>query len=130
MNDVTAAVLVKDGKIFIAKRNATDPLAHTWEFPGGKIDTGETPEACLKREMAEEFEMDVTVGEYLGESIYHYDHGAVRLLAYRTHWNGGPIYPREHADYRWVTRDQLDRFEFSPADIPFVERLKKGNIPL
>jgi len=63
---VTAAILVKDNKIIIAKRGPGDKLAHKWEFPGGKIETHETPEQCLKREMKEEFDTDVSVGEYLG----------------------------------------------------------------
>jgi 8-oxo-dGTP diphosphatase len=63
---VTAAILVKDNKIIIAKRGSDDRLANKWEFPGGKIEINETPEQCLKREMKEEFDIDVSVGEYLG----------------------------------------------------------------
>ena len=67
---VTAAILVKDNKIIIAKRGPDDRLANKWEFPGGKIEIHETPEQCLKREMKEEFDIDVSVGEYLGSSIF------------------------------------------------------------
>jgi ADP-ribose pyrophosphatase YjhB (NUDIX family) len=68
---VTAAMLVKDDKIIIAKRGPDDKLADKWEFPGGKIEINETPGQCLKREMKEEFDIDVCVGEYLGSSICH-----------------------------------------------------------
>ncbi len=61
MLQVTAAILIKDNKILIAKRLAGDKLPHKWEFPGGKIETGETPEACLKREMHEEFGIEVRI---------------------------------------------------------------------
>ncbi|MCP4931971.1 MAG: NUDIX domain-containing protein [Candidatus Marinimicrobia bacterium] len=59
--------------MIIAKRGSGDALANKWEFPGGKIEIDETPEQCLKREMKEEFDIDVSVGEYLGSSIYYLD---------------------------------------------------------
>ena len=65
---VTAAILVKDKKIIIAKRGPDDRLAHKWEFPGGKVEINETPERCLKREMKEEFDIDVTALE-IGDSV-------------------------------------------------------------
>ena len=68
---VTAAMLVKDDKIIIARTGPDDKLADKWEFPGGKIEINETPEQCLKREMKEEFDIDVSVEEYLGSSIFH-----------------------------------------------------------
>ena len=70
---VTAAILVKDNKIIIAKRGPDDRVAHKWEFPGGKVEINETPEQCLKREMKEEFDIDVSVGKYMGSSICHLD---------------------------------------------------------
>ncbi|HAY21665.1 MAG TPA: hypothetical protein DCY27_05775 [Desulfobacterales bacterium] len=79
MKNVTAAILINDGKILIAKRGPRDKLPNKWEFPGGKIEHRETPEECLKREMQEEFQIEVMVGEFLGESVYHYNHGSIRL---------------------------------------------------
>lgn len=128
MTDVTAAILIKEDKVLIARRKAGDRLAGKWEFPGGKIMNGETPEDCLKREMAEEFGIEVSVGEFIGESTYPYAHGCIRLLAYRTDWTGGDLRPHVHAEYRWVRFDQLNRFDFSAADIPFVEKLVRQNV--
>lgn len=128
MIDVTAAIMIRDKKVLIAKRKADDSLAGKWEFPGGKIRDNETPEACLKREMAEEFGIVVSVGDFLGESIYHYPHDSIRLLAYRTDWVRGDIQPKAHAEYRWVPCDQLETFDFSAADIPFADRLKQSSI--
>ena len=125
MKDVTAAIIIRDDKVLIARRKAGDSLAHKWEFPGGKVRDGETPEKCLEREMTEEFGVVVSVDKFLGESIYHYPHGAIRLLAYRTYWISGDIQPNVHAEYRWVTCDQLDQFDFSAADIPFVNKLNR-----
>ncbi|RJQ65608.1 MAG: (deoxy)nucleoside triphosphate pyrophosphohydrolase [Desulfobacteraceae bacterium] len=123
MIEVTAAILIREDKVLIAKRKAGDRLAGQWEFPGGKIKAGETPQECLKREMEEELCIEVSVGEFIGESVCPYAHGSIRLLAYRTDWTGGEIQPKVHAEYRWVRFDQLSRFEFSAADLPFVEKL-------
>lgn len=127
---VTAAIMVNNGKIIIAKRKPSDKLPNKWEFPGGKIENNETPEQCLKRELKEEFDINVSVGEYLASSIYHYDHISIELLAYRTYWEGGNINLKEHDEFRWVSLKQLDEYDFAPADIPFVEKLREGEIEL
>ena len=132
MIDVTAAILVKDGKILIAKRKPEDKQPDKWEFPGGKIEAGETAPQCLKREMQEEFGIDVRVGKFLGESIYHYPHahGSIRLLAYLAQWQAGDLALKEHADYAWVQCDQLEGFDFTSADLPFVRKLVSGQIKI
>jgi 8-oxo-dGTP diphosphatase len=127
---VTAAILAKDNKIIIAKRGPGDKLAHKWEFPGGKIEIDETPEQCLKREMKEEFDIDVSVGEYLGSSIYHYDHISIELMAFRTYWEEGEIDLKDHDDFKWISLEQLAEFDFAPADLVFVEKLQKGEISI
>lgn len=128
MVKVTAAILKKDGKILIAQRKAEDKLAHKWEFPGGKIKDNETPEQCLKRELKEEFDIKVSVGEFFGSSIYHYDHISIELLVYRTFWEDGNINLKDHDDFAWVSLDQLGEYDFAPADIPFVNKLRRGEI--
>jgi len=123
---VTAAIIVRDGKILIAQRHPTDRMAGLWEFPGGKIEAGETPEACLHRELREELAIDVRVGKALGVSEYHYDHISIRLMAYQAFWRGDDIRLLFHRDCRWVAPDQLDLFAFAPADLPFVHKLSRG----
>jgi mutator protein MutT len=125
---VTAAILVKDGKVVIAKRKPEDTLAGKWEFPGGKIEIDETPEQCLKREMKEEFDIDVFVGEYLGSSTHHYDHMSIELMAYRAYWEGGEIHLKDHDDVKWISLEQLSEFDFSSADLIFVDKLRNGEI--
>jgi 8-oxo-dGTP diphosphatase len=125
---VTAAILVKDTSILIARRGPDDQLAAKWEFPGGKIEGHETPEQCLKREMKEEFDIDVSVGEYLGSSVYHYDHISIELLAYRTSWEGDEIHPKAHDDFKWISLEQFSEFDFAPADRIFIEKLQNGEI--
>ena len=128
MKEVTAAILVKDGKILIARRKAGDHQANKWEFPGGTVEKDETPEAGLKREMQEEFGIEVSIGDYLGESIYRYDNGSIKLLAYLTSIVSGRIEPKDHAEFRWVNIEQFSEYDFSPADIPFVKKLQNKEI--
>jgi 8-oxo-dGTP diphosphatase len=128
MIEVTAAILSNNGRLLIAQRKPTGKLPNKWEFPGGKIESGETPEDCLKREIEEEFNIDVFVGEYLGESIYHYDHGSIRLIAFRTTWNAKEVEIKAHKAIKWVTIGELQDYDFAPADIPFVEKLIRGEI--
>ncbi|MGD8883744.1 MAG: (deoxy)nucleoside triphosphate pyrophosphohydrolase [Desulfobacterales bacterium] len=124
MKKVTAAILIKDKKILIAKRKADDRQANKWEFPGGTVEHDETPEACLKREIREEFGIKVLVGRFFEKSVYHYNHGPIKLLAYRAHWESGQLRLKDHADCRWVSSEQLSEYDFAPADIPIVEKLQ------
>jgi 8-oxo-dGTP diphosphatase len=127
---VTAAILAKDGRIIIAQRKRSDPLAGKWEFPGGKIEPGETPEACLARELKEEFAIDATIGKFLGSHVHRYEHICIELMAYRAYWVGGVLKMNDHKSFRWVAVDQLKAFDFAPADLPFVEGLEKGRIDI
>ena len=120
---VTAAIFVNDGMLLIAKRKPTGRLPNLWEFPGGKIEPNETPEACLKRELKEEFDVDVTVGEYLGSNIHAYDFGTIELMAFKAFWEKGDFKLLDHVEIRWVFTHELDQFEFAPADTVFVEQL-------
>ena len=127
---VTAAIIVNDGKILIAQRPPGDRLAGLWEFPGGKIEAGETPEQCLKRELWEELAMDAVIGNYLGSTIYHYDHTSIELMAYRAFLNGSACRLVSHQGCRWVRPDQLADVSFTPADLPFVRRLAGGQFDI
>ncbi|BBO86294.1 NUDIX hydrolase [Desulfosarcina ovata subsp. sediminis] len=120
---VTAAILEKNGQIIIAQRKSGDHLSGLWEFPGGKIEPGESPEACLARELNEEFNIEVTIGDFLGSNVHHYDHISIELMAYRASWVSGTISMNDHKAYRWVTVDQLTDYEFTSADVPFVDML-------
>jgi 8-oxo-dGTP diphosphatase len=112
MIDVTAAILVKDDKVLIAKRKPGGKLPDQWEFPGGKVEDDESARECLRREMREEFGIEVRVDDFLGESVYHYQHGKIRLLAYLARWRGGDFSLK------------------APADLPFVHKLVSGEIDI
>ena len=125
---VAAAIIAKDGAVLITQRGLQDRMAGLWEFPGGKIEVGETPEQCLKRELREELSMDATIGPFLGSSIYHYDHISIELMAYRAYWNGVPFKLLAHNASQWVSPFRLNTFTFTPADMPFVRRIASGEI--
>lgn len=127
---VTAAVMVNDGMLLIAKRKPTARLPNLWELPGGKIEPNETPEECLKRELKEEFEINVTVEEHLGSNIHAYDFGTIELIAYRTNWEDGDLILKDHEEIRWVFTHELDQFDFAPADKAFVKKLRSGAIEI
>jgi 8-oxo-dGTP diphosphatase len=127
---VTAAIMSSNAKLFIAKRPAGDKRAHKWEFPGGKIRDHETPEDCLTREMKEEFDIDVLVGEFFGSCVYHYPDISIELLAYRTKWVSGALVLKAHDEYRWASLQELETFDFAPADIPLVQMISRGEIGL
>ena len=127
---VTAAIMVNDGMLLIAKRKPTARLPNLWELPGGKIEPNETPEECLKRELKEEFEINVTVAEHLGSNIHTYDFGTIELIAYRTNWEDGDLILKDHEEIRWVFTHELDQFDFAPADKAFVKKLRSGAIEI
>lgn len=120
---VTAGVIEEDGKVLIARRGGTGPFAGRWEFPGGKVEAGETDEACLARELKEELGIEAAVGAFLCESLHDYGHLAVALQAYRVSSYRGIIVAREHAEVRWVRPGELQRYDFPEADLPVIRML-------
>ncbi len=124
MLEVTAAIIHHNGKILIARRPAGDPLAGKWEFPGGKIEQGETPAECLQREIKEELGITILVGDFFADSIYAYPAKTVHLQAYFAAWSSGEIELRSHDAIAWATPADLKQFDFAPADIPFVNKLQ------
>lgn len=123
MTKVTAAIIEQDGKVLIARRKKDDPLKDKWEFPGGKIEPGESPEECLKRELHEELGIEAEVGEFICSSTYHYDHISIELLAYRIRGFTGNIVPVDHDEIAWVAPNDLAGYDLPAADRPVIEKL-------
>jgi 8-oxo-dGTP diphosphatase len=126
MIDVTAAIFVENGRVLIARRRPGASQAGMWEFPGGKVRPGETPEACLQREIREELGLEITVGRRLGESLHAYADQRIRLLAYCARIEAGAPVLNDHAEVQWVRFDELGRFTFCAADVPFVRMIEEG----
>ena len=123
MRQVTAAVIVEEGRIFLARRPPGDPLAGLWELPGGKIEPGETPQECLERELREELAMTSRAGAILARARYHYDHGSFEMLAIET-VRKSEIQLRVHDRCAWVTWGALAGYDLAPADVLLVRQLQ------
>jgi len=119
--DVAAAVILSSNKVLAARRRPKKHLAGYWEFPGGKVEVGETPEVCLERELQEELGIRSRVVGFLGESLFDYETKAVRLLAYQVEHLEGEFQLIDHDDLRWLRVDELASVKWAPADIPLLE---------
>jgi len=119
----TAGVARKEGKFFIAQRKPGSSIGERWEFPGGKAETGETPEAALKREYLEEFSVEIDVGELIAAGEFSNKGREYRLLAYYVDLKGEPE-PVEHQKTRWATLEELDHLDFPESDSIIVGALR------
>jgi 8-oxo-dGTP diphosphatase len=126
MIHVTAAILIQDEKVFIARRRPGIKHAGKWEFPGGKIESGETPEQCLARELKEEFDITVEIGRFFTDTIYHYNRGPVKILSYYAKWLSGRLNLRDHDECNWVEAPSLLDYDLLPADVPIARKLMKN----
>ena len=125
MVEVSAAILHRNGKFFIAKRPEGKPQANLWEFPGGKAELGETAQECLKRELQEELSIDAIIGDYFMTSSYDYEFGTVKLNTFlATTADNCEIISNIHTDSCWVSIDEFKNYELAPVDIPVVTKLK------
>ena len=122
--NVVGAVIVNNERVLAAKRGPGGSLPHMWEFPGGKIEDGESPQEALAREIGEELLVDVRVGEEIVSTTHDYEFGVVTLTTYYCELRSGTPRLTEHAALRWLTADELSSVEWAPADIPAVERVR------
>lgn len=121
--EVVAAIIKKDGKIFATQRGYGD-FKDGWEFPGGKIESGETPEQALVREIKEELEADIKVGELVTTVEYDYPQFHLTMHCYMCELLSENLVLTEHEAAKWLSRDQLDEVDWLPADIAVVNKLK------
>jgi 8-oxo-dGTP diphosphatase len=120
---VTAAVIEEVGLVFVARRGPGRNLPGKWEFPGGKIEPGETPEQALARELSEELGITCEVGEFLCAAVYRGTGPSLELLAYRVRRRPGAIELREHVEARWVAPAELAGLDMPESDRMIVDRL-------
>jgi len=120
---VTAALIIEQGKILVTQRKKGSSRALLWEFPGGKVKEGEEPREALRRELAEELEVEVEVGMIFDAVFYSYPEYPVLLLIYRCRVEKGPPRPIACQDLRWVTLGELEKLAMPPADDPVRKHL-------
>jgi 8-oxo-dGTP diphosphatase len=129
MKRVVAALIVNQGKILVCQRTRHQTMPLKWEFPGGKIETGEQPRDALRRELEEELGIDAKIGEEVAHIQHKYkDGGAVELRFYVVHQFGGEIENRIFRDIQWADRKKLPTFDFLEADLELVNRLAGGKL--
>ena len=121
---VVAALLWRDGQLLVQQRPAHKALGLLWEFPGGKVEPGESDAQALARECTEELGAEVQVGALAWQTSHDYAHGAVDLVVYTAHWPADTE-PQAHAaaQVRWVKPAELGALPFCPADEPLVQDL-------
>jgi mutator protein MutT len=123
--EVVAAVIERDGKLLITRRREGTHLSGLWEFPGGKPEPGEALEDALRREIREELDAVVSVGERIETVDWQYPDKRVSLVFFRCGVEGEPR-PLEGQEMAWVTPPDLARYEFPAADAMLIERLSRG----
>ncbi|GAB3802247.1 (deoxy)nucleoside triphosphate pyrophosphohydrolase [Virgibacillus kimchii] len=120
---VVGAVIIKDNKILCAQRGNSKTLPYKWEFPGGKVEKGETEKNALEREIEEEMKCTIEVGDQVEHTVYEYDFGIVHLTTfYCTLLDGTPVLT-EHKSIKWLPKEELSMLDWAPADIPAIKKL-------
>lgn len=126
MLHVTCAIIEHDNKILICQRSERMKLPLKWEFPGGKIERGESKEACLKREIREELGLQIEIKSALTTVEHHYPEFSLCLYPFVCKWTGGSLAIAEHAQAIWVTKEELTNYDWADADLPIVEEYLKS----
>lgn len=119
---VTAAVIERNGRFLVTRRQAGVHLAGQWEFPGGKCRAGESLQVCMARELREELNVEASVGEEMLSTMHEYPGRRVELHFLQCSLSGEPS-PQQGQEMRWVSREELGALQFPPADAELIRLL-------
>lgn len=120
---VVAAAIFDKGRILCAQRGESMTLPFKWEFPGGKIEPGESPQEALKREIREEMKCTIEIDRRIDTTSYEYDFGIVHLTTFSCRLKEGEPVLTEHASFKWLPPHELSMLDWAPADIPAMRKL-------
>ena len=121
---IIKAVSEKGETIIFATQRGYGDLKGGWEFPGGKIEEGETPQEALKREIMEELETEITVGELIDTIEYDYPTFHLSMDCFWAEIVSGDLVLKEHEAAKWLTKEELDSMDWLPADITLIDKIK------
>ena len=124
MTEVVAALIWNENQFLICQRPANKARGLLWEFVGGKVEPGETKEHALVRECQEELAITLDVGEVFMDVVHEYPDLTVHLTLFNSSIRAGIPQKLEHNDIRWITVDEIDQYDFCPADEEILTRLK------
>lgn len=128
---VTCALIFKDGKVLAVKRALDMIQGGFWEFAGGKLEKGESPEDCLKREIKEELNIEIIVLMALNQTKFTYRvDETILLMPFLCRWKSGDLLLAEHEEFQWLNQQDLKDLNWAPADFPVVQELERFWIPL
>ncbi|MDE6405488.1 MAG: 8-oxo-dGTP diphosphatase MutT [Lachnospiraceae bacterium] len=124
---VAAAIIISGNRIFATQRGYGE-FKDGWEFPGGKLEEGETPREALIREIREELETEIEVGELFDTVEYDYPTFHLSMDCFLCTVRAGGLVLKEHEAAKWLTRETLDSVEWLPADLGLIEKLKAASV--
>ena len=122
---VVAGIIIEDGKVFATQRGYGE-FKDGWEFPGGKIEQGETPEEAVVREIMEELDTEVEVKELFDTVEYDYPKFHLSMDCFWCELQSEHVVLNEHEDAKWLSKAQLDSVDWLPADVTLVDKIAKG----
>ncbi|WP_188020376.1 (deoxy)nucleoside triphosphate pyrophosphohydrolase [Deferribacter autotrophicus] len=126
MKEVAAAIILDDEKrILLARRKTGEVLAGYWEFPGGKIEDGETPQQCIERELFEELNVKSVGKKILGEIIYHYNRNKIKLIGVLTDLIDKNFLLTVHDKILWVSSTKVLNYNLAPADVVLFQKIRR-----
>ena len=125
MVTVVAALIKKDDKYLIARRaNGSPDAIGRWEFPGGKVEPGETEECAIEREIKEELSIDIKAIKFIANNIFENPYKTIDLRLYECEYVGGNFDLHDHYEYKYVGIDEFDNIDWCPGDIPLAEYIR------
>lgn len=123
MIEVTCAIIMKGDKVLLTQRSEQMSHPLKWEFPGGKLNPGESPERCIKREINEELRVLISVDQLLPSVVYDYGSGKIKLIPFVCSLDSDQIVLEQHKAFTWIQKHELGDFDLLEADLEVIKSL-------